>query len=183
MGRSGALCTTRPTRTATPRATCKEIRVRRQAERARPLGPAPKPAPMTTKIFGPAVNFNDEFDKGFVLWLKQIQQGPLGHNRPQGSYQRGVVGETFTGSLKTTSLGYRKNIFRNHDSALSDGTTGLSGVAATATWGRRSVFRNRSAVSHFGIAWGARFLDHRTTIDRLGLLEHRFGCRWTPSSF
>lgn len=44
-----------------------------------------------------------------------------------------------------------------------DGATGASGVAATVTtWGRRSVFRDRSAVWYvFGISGGKRLLELR----------------------
>lgn len=78
---------------------------------------------------------------------------------PGADSTRGRREDDFTGSLQLSLLGVARKTFSVYNpysnSALLDGTVGLSGITTT-TWGRRSVVRGRFAVSHLVIAGGKR---------------------------
>lgn len=68
---------------------------------------------------------------------------------------------------------------------LFDETAGASGVAAqtTESWGRRFFFpgSGHSIIYPLGLPRVNDFWNRRITIDRMELLEHRPGVRWTSS--
>lgn len=117
--------------------------------------------------------------------FKHHVQGPSRHYHRR-SPQHGVARKTFHGIAENiTAWDRRTDTFLCESlQHCSLGTIGVSGVAATATWGRRrGFFRDHCGRSYFGIAIspsfgtpGIYFLESLQR-RRLGLLERRFCIR------